>query len=108
MVTNLLEDAENEIHLWKGGSRLTDPLFHQSVVKVECDMVIRAAQLAAKTTMLVPQIEDIDRTGQGGTAGFNSRPPVYLSRYERRTLGLKLTGSLPLYPTIPDYWADTP
>lgn len=103
-VEALLVDTEIEIVMWGAGNRLTDPAWAGAVRKVECDVVLRAAQLSSKTTAIVPQLEDIDR-GPGGTA-VPKRPGVYLSRFDRRSLGLKLNGSVRLtqLPDIDPDW----
>lgn len=83
-----LQDAEVEIGR-TAPDRLTDPLWRNAVVSVECSVVIRAARLMDSLTQVVPEIEG---------AGFASTPAtqgaVYLRRSERRTLGLKNTAAV--------------
>ena len=95
-----LVDAEAAIRSWGGGDRLTDPDWSEDIISVTCAAVIRAMRLPTQLTSVVPDLEG---------AGFSSVPQtqgaVYLRRDERRTLGLRLTGSVNLTPRSPSrYW----
>lgn len=98
-ISGYLEDAESEIRRWRGGDRLVDPAWRQQVIKVECVAAMRAARLPSQLSVVVPQDE---------TVSYDSSPSVrnavYLLRSERRSLGLRLNGSVSLSPKPWDPW----
>lgn len=102
-VTNLLEDAEVKIRIKGGASRLTDPVWHAHVIEVECDMVLRAARLSAKVSGLIPATENLE---DGDPAFQNSYRTPYLTRDNRRTLGLRLNGMAGYGPSVPSWWVN--
>lgn len=102
-VENLLEDAEWQIVIKGGKAKISDPLWRTAVVSVECDMVLRAARLTAKVTNLVPNFEDYDRDGTPNPQSSYLTP--FLTRNNRRTLGMRINGSVSITPApASDYW----
>lgn len=93
-VEALLEDAEVEIRRSGAGAKLTDPTWRAHVISVECDMVLRAARLSANVSVAIPATESIENNGTL-TSRYQS---VFLTRGNRRTLGLKLNGVVSLTP----------
>lgn len=92
-VSALLEDAEAEIRRWRGGAKIADPTWRPQILKVECSMILRAARIPNQVTEIVPSQELV-------SYDFSqvSRGEILLRRSDRRSLGMRLNGSVNLYP----------
>lgn len=103
-VTALLEDTEAEI-VRLGFKKLADPNWAPLIKKVECAVVRRAARLPDALGNVVPGDE---QTGYANAAPPVTAGAVYLRREERRSLGLRLTGSVRTTPITPAEEFDGP